>query len=206
MKYKPNLTSLPSPTTSAPPITGAYIPVAAPRFLAWQPSTWPQTPTTVDEKFVYTLKHIFEESILAEIKNVISDAQKNLQHRGHVVAIALFCALDATSSYGYGARCGNQIPAFVRAHFTTEYHPYADHLLKLYRHAMIHSWNLFEVAILPGNERITGASGILEFGLLHFFEALVDGVHHFLECLEVDVGLQAMTLARYEALRKSAKA
>jgi hypothetical protein len=40
------------------------------------------------------VKKIFEESILGEIANVVSDATKcngYLQYRGHVVAISLMC-------------------------------------------------------------------------------------------------------------------
>src|SRR5438045_9368556 len=163
MKYKLDLSS-PRPSLSVPSITGAQVVGArAPKiFIAWQPSTWPAAPTSVDEQFVYTLKQIFEQSILAEINNVISDATKctgDLQHRGHVVAIALLCALDAISYYAYGAKSGGQIPDFVTAHFSAEYQPHAEALRKLYRNAMIHSWNLFEVAISPGNERISSAGG-----------------------------------------------
>ena len=42
-----------------------------------------------------------------------------MQHRGHVIAIALLCALDTASFYGYGE---DGIPAFVQAHFPSEYH------------------------------------------------------------------------------------
>ena len=103
MKYKLNLG--PKLDVSAPPITGAQI-RATPQplpFVAWQPSTWPPTPPAVDAQFIFSLKRIFEESILSEIANVVSDATKcngDLQHRGHVVAIALMCALDAIASYG----------------------------------------------------------------------------------------------------------
>ena len=64
------------------------------------------------------LKRIFEVSMLMEINNVIEDAtQRNgsLEHRGHVLAISLLCALDAISSYGYGRKNGRQIPPFIRA-------------------------------------------------------------------------------------------
>lgn len=189
MRYKLNLS--PKLDLSAPSITGAPD-VGKPQpvgVVAWLPSTWPAAPKAVDEKFVSTLKRIFEESILGEIANVISDAQAqngDLQHRGHVVAISLLCALDAISSYGYGARCGKQIPDFVRAHFPAPYRPHANSLLTLYRHAMVHSWNLFEVSITPGNERIAKVGGTLSFELLDFFEALTMAAGEFLERLEHD--------------------
>src|SRR5260370_3995706 len=100
MKYTLDLS--PKLNVSAPSITGAQIAApASPRLLAWQPSTWPATPTAVGEKFVFTLKQIFEESILGEIANVVSDATKcnvDLQHRGHLVRLSLICALEPISS------------------------------------------------------------------------------------------------------------
>lgn len=209
MKYKLDLS--PKLDVSVPSITGAPG-VGEPQptgFVAWQPSTWPEAPTAVDERFVFTLKRIFEESILGEIANVISDAQAqngDLQHRGHVVAIALLCALDAISSYGYGARSGKQIPDFVRVHFPALYKAHANSLLTLYRHAMVHSWNLFEVSITPGNEQVAKVGGTLSFGLLNFFDALKLAAGEFLEHLERDTSLQKKTLDRYKQLRKTAKA
>src|ERR1700732_4450900 len=105
-------------SVSVPSVTGAIIPGSS-GFLAWQPSTWPPAPQTWNAGLIATVQKIFEESMLNEIENVIADAGKNLEHRGHVVAIALLCALDAISSYGYGAKSGKQIPDFVQAHFPT---------------------------------------------------------------------------------------
>ena len=66
---------------------------------------WSPPPKTVDEKFIGTLKRIFKECILAEVRNVIKDVQKSrkdLQHRGHVIAIGLLCALDAIALMAIG--------------------------------------------------------------------------------------------------------
>jgi hypothetical protein len=110
MKYKLDFSH--KLDASAPPVTGAQVGAQPrPAFVAWQPSTWPVAPTQVDEDFIYGLKGIFEESILGEISNVIADVlntNSNLEHRGHVIAIALMCALDAISSYGYGRKNGKQ--------------------------------------------------------------------------------------------------
>ncbi len=193
---------------TSPPLSGYAGPLPTP-FYAWQPSTWPAAPAAVDEDFIETLKTIFEDSILGEINNVITDAKarpEGLRHRGHVVAIALLCALDAISSYGYGARSGNQIPEFVRAHFPADYHPYADALLRLYRHAMIHSWNLFEVSITPDNEAIAESAGSISYGLLNFFSALTAGAEDFLNTLDTtDKQLRTNTLNRYRTLKASAR-
>ncbi|MFZ0883604.1 MAG: hypothetical protein WAN14_09410, partial [Candidatus Acidiferrales bacterium] len=70
---------------------------------AWLPSTWPEH-NAVDAAFIATLKAIFQDSMLFEIRNVVDDAHArngDLRHRGHVVAVALMCALDAISCYGY---------------------------------------------------------------------------------------------------------
>jgi hypothetical protein len=207
MKYKLDLRE--KLDVSSTPASGYAGPLPTP-FYAWQPSTWPAAPAAVDEAFILTLKRIFEDSILIEINNVIEDAKVrtgSLEHRGHVVAIALLCALDAISSYGYGPRNGRQIPPFVRAHFSGEYHAHAPALLRLYRHAMVHSWNLFQATLLPGNEPIaTSGSGTVAFGLLNFYEALQSGTIDYLNKLETSAGLQRNTLNRYRALKRSARA
>ncbi|BCA56898.1 hypothetical protein W02_40380 [Nitrospira sp. KM1] len=176
-----------------------------PSFLPWQPSTWPPAPVRVDVGFIGNLRKIFAESVLGEIRNVIEDIKKSngdLQHRGHVVAIALMCALDSISSYGYR---GHNVTKFVGEHFPGEYKPYANDVYHLYRNSMIHSWNLFEAAILPGIENITKTKGTLCFGLLNFFGALESGVEDFLKKLATATHLQANTLNRYKALRKTAR-
>lgn len=207
MKYK--LDFSPKLDLSAPAVTGTVV-RAAPRlgFVAWQPSTWPIAPSAVDEEFIQTLKRIFEDSILGEISNVIADVKKSngdLQHRGHVVAISLMCALDAISSYGYGRKNGKQIPPFVRAHFPSEYHRYAEEIRNVYRNTVVHSWNLFEAAIYPDETGIKSENGTIGFGLLNFFEALVRATEDFLEKLANDAHLQKNTLKRYRELRKTAK-
>lgn len=140
-----------------------------------------------------------------KIDNVIGDASERLEHRGHVVAIALLCALDAISSYGYGAQNGRQIPDFVRNHFPSEYKNYGGKLLKLYRHAMVHSWNLFQASILPGNEAVTFKGNTLCFGLLNLRTALWQAVEDFLTKLAASEKLQKKTLSRYRSLARSAR-
>lgn len=207
MKYK-----MPAPETvsvAVPSVTGANIvPQAAagsPAFYSWKPSTWP-THTKFTPAFIETLEQIFQESILGEIANVIADIKKSngdLQHRGHVVAISVMCALDAISSYPYRK---HNMSKFVAAHFPAAYKPYANALYRLYRNSMIHSWNLFEAGIAPGTGTIMkGQNGTLVFGLEDFFQALSSGVEDFLKKLEADVPLQKNTLNRYNKLRKTAK-
>jgi len=204
MKYK--LDFSPRVDVSSPPATGAMVGATPqPAFVAWQPSTWPVTPAAVDEKFIYTLKLTFEESILGEIKNVIEDVQKrhpDLQHRGHVIAIALMCALDAIASYGYRKR---HVADFITARFRADYRPHADQMYELYRCSLVHSWNLFEASIYPDKTRIRSEGAAIAFGLLDFFEVLVEGTESFLEDLATDADLQRNTLERYKELRETAK-
>lgn len=159
-------------------------------------------------EFAMVLKRIFEVSMLMEINNVIEDATEHngsLEHRGHVLAISMLCALDAISSYGYGAKNGGQIPPFIRAHFPDEYRPFADDVLKWYRHALVHSWNVFKVAITSGNECISADRGVISFGLLNFFEALKHATENFLEQATHEAKLQTKARARYNALKRSAR-
>jgi hypothetical protein len=196
-------------SVAVPSVTGANIVPQAvggsPAFYSWKPSTWP-THTKFTPAFLETLEQIFYESMLGEIANVIADIKKSngdLQHRGHVVAISLMCALDAISSYPYRK---HNMSKFVVAHFPAAYKPHANALYRLYRNSTIHSWNLFEAGIAPGTETITkGQNGTLVFGLEDFFQALNTGVEDFLKKLEADVPLQKNTLNRYNKLRKTAK-
>lgn len=205
MIYKLDLRSL-SPLAS-PPVSGFGSVANIVQFVPWQPSAWPDAPSDHHE-FAMVLKRIFEVSMLMEINNVIEDAAArngSLEHRGHVVAISLLCALDAISSYGYGKKNGKQIPPFIRAHFPDEYRPFANAVLKLYRHALVHSWNLFEVAITPGNEGISADGGVISFGLLNLFDALKHATENFLEQLAREAKLQTKARTRYNALRRTAK-
>jgi hypothetical protein len=192
-----------SAVTGVPSIAGEQVYGPA-EFLAWQPSTWPSPPAAWDSSMISVIRRIFEESMLDEIDNVIADAKGDLRHRGHVVAIALLCALDTVSSYGYGAHCGAQIPEFVRTHFPAEYRAHGKALLELYRHAMVHSWNLFGAAVRPGNDTVTCVNNVLSFGLLNLRGALAEGIESYLEDLKANPHLQGMTLLRYTDLRSSA--
>jgi hypothetical protein len=139
VNYKLDLRPL-SPLAS-PPVSGFSSLADVVQFVPWQPSAWPDAPSNQHE-FAIVLKRIFEVSMLMEINNVIEDATArngSLEHRGHVLAISLLCALDAISSYGYGKKNGKQIPPFIRAHFPDEYRPFANAILTLYRHALVHS-------------------------------------------------------------------
>jgi len=207
MKY--TLDFSPKVDVSAPAVSGALVGAQPqPAFVAWQPSTWPMATASVNEDFICTLKRIFEESILGEISNVIDDAlavHGDLQHRGHVVAISLMCALDAISSYGYGRKSGKQIPPFILAHFPSEYHPHANEIRDVYRNTLVHSWNLFEAAIYPDKTAVKSENGTIGFGLLNFFQALVQGTENFLEELAHNGTLQKNSLQRYRQLRGTAK-
>lgn len=204
MIYKLDLKPL-SPFAS-PPASGCSLADIV-QFAPWQPSAWPESPSDPHE-FAIVLKRIFEVSMLMEINNVIEDATAHngsLEHRGHVLVISLLCALDAISSYGYGKKNGRQIPPFIKAHFPAEYRPFANAVLKLYRHASVHSWNLFEVAITPDDEGISADRGVISFGLLNFFNALKHATENFLEQLAREAKLQTNARKRYNALRRSAK-
>jgi hypothetical protein len=187
-----------------PPITGAIVTPAL-VFVAWPPSTWPATPAVVDENFIDTLKRIFEESILGEISNVLTDVQKangGLHNRGHVLAISMMCALDAIASYGYR---GRHFAVFISAHFPGDYPTHAGALYELYRNSLIHSWNLFGASIYPDDSEVREEGGTLAFGLLNFFDGFKAGVEDFLETLATDAVVQKNTLARYGKLRTTAE-
>lgn len=208
MKYRRSI----QPSVSVPSLTGAQvdIPTVQQVLIPWQPSTWPRLPNVVDASFIAKLDRVFRESMLDEIGQVIEDARTcngDLQHRGHVVAIALMCALDAIAAYGYrgkdGWKQGQHIENFVKNHFPKAYRPYAQNICVLYRNCLIHSWNLFEASI-PGSQVIR-MRGSLCFGLLNFFSALRHATRDYLRKLRTDAGLQTKTLERYQLLRQTAR-
>jgi hypothetical protein len=202
MKYKLNLTA--KANVHVPAVTGAIVAPTS-LFFAWLPSTWPAAPASMDEKFINTLKQIFEESILIEISNVLDDVHRangSLQNRGHVLAIAMFSALDAIASYGYR---GHRVKKFIEAHFPADYHPHSTQIYDLYRNSMIHSWNLFEASIYPDDSKVRPEGTTLAFGLLNFFNALVGATGDFLENLANSPALQGNTLRRYVELKRSAR-
>ncbi|HEV3040558.1 MAG TPA: hypothetical protein VHA33_22535 [Candidatus Angelobacter sp.] len=192
---------------SVPSITGALVGTAAmpqpvTELVPWLPSTWPPAPIKVTADFIETLESIFQESMLEEINNVINDAKGDLDRRGHVVAISLMCALDAISTYGYR---GNHMSKFIKAHFPDDYIPHCDRFYTLYRNSLVHSWNLFEATLYPGDEPVKDVAGTLTFGLLNFKKALEHAVADFLKKLDANVQLQNNTLNRYGNLRKNAR-
>lgn len=176
-------------------------------FVPHHPSSWPNH-TSCDTKFVADLKKIIEESILGEIDNVIHDAQEcngSLDHRGYVISIALMCALDAISSYGYGDMRGAQIKPFILAHFPGEYHQLAGKFQTHYRGAGAHSWHLFNVGIAADGDAITWLNDIPCINILRLRDALRNAVTHYLAKLPNDETLRSNTLKRYLDLKKNAR-
>jgi hypothetical protein len=120
----------------------------------------------------------------------------------------MMCALDTIAAYGYRGigpmDKGAYIAKFIENHFPADYQPHAETILTLYRHCLIHSWNLFEATLHPGNDKIQ-LNGTLSFGLLNFLSALEAGAGDFLTKLADDGRLQKNTLDRYKDLRGRAK-
>ncbi len=188
-------------------------------FKPWQPSTWPDAPRIFDTDFQRILERIIYETIIGEIENVILDARssgRGLVHRGHVIALAMFCAIDALSAYafksttdacatcGRGDRVGPRYKRFISEFFPGRYRPYTEDLYNLYRNSMVHSWNLFKVGILPGCKQIYRKGGAVAFGIPSFFKALTTACDNFFRALSSDSDLQEACLARYKALKASA--
>jgi len=189
-------------------------------FRPWQPSTWP---TANDEgiNFFECIERILNETILGEIGNVISDSNAqngSLGGRGHVVALSLFCAIDTISSYAFentiseqcptclrGDRVGPRYIKYISEFFPDDYKTHAEVLYGSYRNSLVHSWNLFKVAIWPKNEPIRIDNGILNLGLISFYEALNYSIENFLIRLKSDPEIYHAAMRRYETLRQTAK-
>ena len=120
--------------------------------------------------------------MIDEINNVISDVNntnESLEHRGHVIILALLCAIDSIAAYAFQGGVGSRYENFISTYFPTEYQPFASEIYKLYRNSSVHSWNLFQVGIWLGKEPITTDGGSLSFGLINFQKALVKAVDTF---------------------------
>ena len=186
-------------------------------FIPWQPSTWPIPPEKYSSEFKRTLEIIFRESLINEIKNVINDAP-TLEHRGHVIALSILCAIDTLSSYAFSElktekcqNCGRsdsvspKYKKYIEEFFPEDYKPHARKIYKLYRNSITHSWNLFQAAMLPGEEKIEESNGVIIFGLKNFFQALNNSIDNFLDKLNKNEKLQESALARYRGLKQSAR-
>jgi hypothetical protein len=188
-------------SVNVPPITGAQTTPPS-IFVPWQPSTWPPAPPHFDEQFHVTLSRIFDETMVDELHNVVGDileangrSPTAITHRGHVIAVAYMCALDAISLYGYKNR---NVKKFVREHFPADYRPFANRIYPGYRHNLVHAWNLFgDSALLPGNDPVRDENGTVVFGILNFVDAFDSAVSDFLRKLETDTNLQKRALQRY---------
>jgi hypothetical protein len=181
-------------------------------FMPWQPSTWPEPPNSYEDDFVITLERIIKETMLDEINNVITDATTvngSLVHRGHVVLLALMCAIDSMAAYTFSDITGKGCQAvryekFISTYFPDEYKPYATDIYTLYRNSSVHSWNLFQAGIWPNNEKITMTDGTLSFGLLNFYSALTEAAENFMADLPNNVALQVNCLRRFSELKQTA--
>ena len=188
--------------------TGGMIP-NPPAFTPWLPSTWPVVPSGDTAELWRILNEIVQETVIVEIGNVISDAQTvngDVQRRGHVVALAIVCAIDALASYAFeGAGVGRRYKTYIQEFFPASYQARAAGLYKLYRNCLVHSWNLFEVSIYPDDKSIEENGGIISVGLLNFFAALEESVRNVGTRFVTDVDLQNSCRRRYEKLRSTAK-
>lgn len=211
MKYKKRKAQSTSSFTSTP-LSGAMIEetVGNVEFIPWRPSTWPEAPKEFNEDFAGVFERIIRETILDELKNVVGDIVKShgsLQHRGHVVGAGLMCALEVLSTYGYRSKDGSKgsVRMYVQKHFPDEYKPYAAKFYDMYRNDLVHQWNLFSAALLPGNEPVTGKHGIMQFGLLNFLDAFSRSIDDFLDTLSSNEKVQYQCVDRYRRLRKRAR-
>ena len=161
--------------------------VTGSNFIPWQPSTWPDI--NDDREINRVIEDIFYQTIIGELENVINDIMNSsndgLQHRGHVIAIPMLCAIDVMSLYiipgdlsescplcGRGDRVGPRYKEFIKKYFPEEYKQFAGDLYKLYRCSLVHRWHLFNVAIYPDDRLIAKKNNTVELGLLNFMEAI----------------------------------
>ncbi len=142
----------------------------------------------------------------------------NFGGRGHVIALAIFCAIDAISSYflsnketekccecGRGDNVGPRYKEYIKRFFPEPYNNFAEKLYILYRCTLTHNWNLFEIAITPSYNQDINAKDIHILGLKEFFKALSRSVCSAFDEFDRDENIKSSYLHRYKNLRKIAK-
>lgn len=184
------------------------------QFTPSQPSTWPAPPATFDNDFLRIFSTIVDETITKEFENVLSDirncSREGLKHRGHVIAVALLCAIDAVATYGYddasikNGRVKMRYTNFITNHFPADYRQYAEKIYLQYRNASAHGWHFLEVSITPDNTPLQDSNGHLSVGLLNLFQALKTGINDFVSTLNQNPNLQSKTIIRYTQQRDRA--
>lgn len=139
--------------------------------------------------------------MIDEIDNVVADANADMTHRGHVVALAILCATEAVSQFGY-----EHVAEFIDAHFPEPYRPYSDRLFVEFRNeGLAHGWNLFESTLLPGFEPVQQTEGFLQVGILNLLSALKEAQGRFLAALVTSDTLRWRASERYRRLRNRAR-
>jgi hypothetical protein len=198
------------PTAASPfAASGTNIVLPQPTVSAVLPSTWPAAPRKFDEGFAVLLQTLFEDAVLTEIRNVIEDSlarNNSLERRGHVIGVAMMCALDSLSCFAsMEPKQGDRIRHFIRKFFGPEFHPFADIVYRGYRNGLVHEWFLTTVAFTPDDEPvIVEASGNISMGLLTFHKGLENSVSTFLKTLRADTATQRQALRRYRKLQQEA--
>lgn len=137
---------------------------------------------------------------------------------GHVVALAILCAIDTLSSYAFRSlvtdRCeqcgrtdkvGPKYRNYTHDFFPRDYQKFSDKIYRLYRNSITHSWNLFEAGMILGDDPIQAVNGPIVFGLRHFFNALKMSVDTFIGKLRDEPKLQEAALLRYRVFRSIAR-
>jgi hypothetical protein len=197
-------------TTSSISASGAYVVPDQLGTFAWLPSTWPSPPSVPDEAFIELLAAIFQTGMLDEIGNVIEDAfvrNGNLEHRGHVIAISMMCALDSLSRFASveeGQRA--RVTSFVRNFFPFEFSSFADNINTGSRNGLVHEWFMTEVAFLPDDEPITVEANVtVSMGLLTFKNGLERSVVSFVGSLRTSDDFRQFALDRYTKLQSTAR-
>lgn len=203
------LPPLPS-QTSAISVSGANAVNDADTFQPRLPSTWPVSAESPDASVVEVWKELFQQGILAEIDNVIGDAMtvnRSLSGRGHVVALAMMCALDSLSQFAYqGVQQHVRIAGFIERFFPPEFHPLRADINDHYRNCLIHEWFMTAVAFEPLNEPLRReGNGTISMGLLTFRKALHVAVDRFIEELRGDQEARQTAARRYRSIHGRAR-
>jgi hypothetical protein len=199
------------PSTVSPiGVSGAMIQAPA-IFYPQLPSTWPPVPINPTAEFVAVWDALFNRGMLMEIDNVYNDvADRNagsLSGRGHVLALAMMCALDSLSQFAFvGERQHVRIAGFIEEYFPQEFRSIAAEINDHYRNGLVHEWFMTAVAFEPEDEPIRREqNGSIVMGLRTFKNGLDAAVIEFLAKLRIDDELRRTAAIRYGSIQSRSR-
>ncbi|MHA2061782.1 MAG: hypothetical protein ACW963_05785, partial [Candidatus Sifarchaeia archaeon] len=95
------------------------------------------------------ISKIYRKGVFCEINKLMTcDQYKNCAGIGHIVLIAITCAIDSLSAFASGGgRVGDRFTGFIAKYFPNKYSGKENSIYKAFRCDSVHGWNLHRSTI-----------------------------------------------------------